>query len=35
MIAGVGLRAIVTQGESPAVLRRAVGHLTDSAMGPR
>lgn len=31
-IARVGLRAIVAQGDSPAVLRRAVDHLGDSAM---
>jgi sortase A len=31
-IARLGLSAIVAQGDSPAVLRRAVGHLAESAM---
>src|SRR4029079_6451645 len=30
-IARLGLSAIVAQGDSPAVLRRAVGHLAESA----
>ena len=28
----LGLRAMVVQGESPAILRRAVGHLADTAL---
>ena len=31
-IARLGLAAMVVQGDSPAVLRRAVGHLADTAL---
>ena len=31
-IARLGLTAMVVQGDSPAILQRAVGHLTDTAL---
>jgi sortase A len=32
LIPRLGLKAIIVQGESPAVLQRAVGHLADTAL---
>jgi len=32
LIPRLGLKAIIVQGESPAILQHAVGHLADTAL---